>query len=94
MNLGGLFLELAIFSLIAQTHLLLKCNIKNIQTSFGDLQGMFHQVWMTFVKKRPPKHEFMIYGRKLKDLLFDIDRWKWNHEINLLNYSSKNGANG
>jgi hypothetical protein len=44
MNLGGLFHELAIFSLIAQTHLLLKCSMKNIQADFGDLQGMFHQV--------------------------------------------------
>ncbi len=46
---------------------------------------------MTFVKKRPPKQEFMVYERKLKDILFDINRWNWNYEINLLNYNSKNG---
>jgi hypothetical protein len=37
-SLGGLLLELTIFSVSAQTHLLLKCSVKNIQADFGDLQ--------------------------------------------------------
>lgn len=91
-SLGGLFLELAIFLISAQTHLLLKCSVKNIQVDFGDLQRVFHQVWVTFVKKRPTKKEFMIFGGKLKDLQFDVNRWKWNRAIDLLKYNSKNGC--
>ncbi len=47
---------------------------------------------MTFVKTRLAKKEFMIFKGKLKDLQFDVNRWKWNREIDLLNYSSKNGC--
>jgi hypothetical protein len=31
---------------------------------------------MTFVKKGPAKKEFMIFGGKLKDPQFDVNRWK------------------
>ncbi len=34
----------------------------------------------------------MIFGGKLRDLQFDVNRGKWNCEIDLLNYSSKNGC--
>jgi hypothetical protein len=36
------------------------------------------------VKKGPTKWEFMIFGSKLKDLQFDVNRWKWNYEIDKL----------
>jgi hypothetical protein len=54
-SLGGLLLELAIFLVSAQNHLLLKCSVKNIQADFGDLQGMFHQVCREKNNTKHPK---------------------------------------
>jgi hypothetical protein len=42
------------------------------------MQGSFHQVQVNIVNKGLIKHEFILFGGKLKDLQFDFNMWTWN----------------
>lgn len=65
--------------------------MKTILEEYGDLQGSFHKVRVNFVKKGSTKQEFMFFGGRLKDLKFNLNRWKWVKEVQLLDYTTKQG---
>jgi len=44
-------------------------------------------------QERPDKMGIIdLWKHLLKDLQFDINRWKWNHDTHLLDCSFKNGC--
>jgi hypothetical protein len=44
-------------------------------------------------QERPNKMGIIdLWKHLLKDLQFDINRWKWNHDTHLLDCSFKNGC--
>jgi hypothetical protein len=52
-----------------------KCVVSDIKVEFEKMQGSFNQVQVNNnIKKRPIKHEFMVFGMKLNDLQSDLNK--------------------
>jgi hypothetical protein len=51
------------------------CVVSDIKVDFEEMQGFFNQVQVNSnIKKRLIKHEFMVFGMKLNDLQYDLNK--------------------